>query len=213
MRRRLRRATRRSSSFSAPQKPSSPCRRAWSRQGSSTGQVMHTARASASRRMRGSSRSPAGAKNSSVRPLQAACLSRFRTSFTRLQPCRPSIKQFDEIAHISTCDSWSRRWPAKRRKLPIQMRLSTGLAAKAVTTPPRYQGNRRSSVQDMSASVWAQSPPVRTRPCPRRCPVWDTPMQLPVDPLGHRHLVDGGERADLGDAFEGRARRRVVRST
>src|SRR6266536_3819966 len=65
-------AAARSSSDSPPQKPYSRFSRAQSRHSRTTGQIAHTARALPSRTSRASGRSPAGAKNSSVRPWHAA---------------------------------------------------------------------------------------------------------------------------------------------
>src|ERR1700737_4265623 len=65
-------AAARSSSDSAPQKPYSRCSRAQSRHPRTTGHALHTERACPSRSTRASGRSPAGAKNNSLRPWQDA---------------------------------------------------------------------------------------------------------------------------------------------
>src|SRR6266511_5477035 len=65
-------AAARSSSDSPPQKPYSRCSRAHSRQSRRTGHAEQIARAWDSRTTRASGRSPAGAKNSSLRPSHAA---------------------------------------------------------------------------------------------------------------------------------------------
>src|SRR6476620_4061941 len=65
-------AAARSSSDSPPQKPYSRCSLAHSRQSRTTGHALHTERDSPSRSTRASGRSPAGAKNSSLRPWQDA---------------------------------------------------------------------------------------------------------------------------------------------
>src|SRR5262249_61882491 len=65
-------AAARSSSASPPQKPYSRFSRAQSRQSCRTGHAEHTDRAWPSRTTRASGRSPAGAKNNSVRPWHAA---------------------------------------------------------------------------------------------------------------------------------------------
>src|SRR5262245_9448845 len=65
-------AAARSSSDSPPQKPYSRFSRAQSRQSRRTGHAEHTDRAWLSRTTRASGRSPAGAKNNSVRPWHAA---------------------------------------------------------------------------------------------------------------------------------------------
>src|ERR1700730_5186226 len=65
-------AAARSSSDSAPQKPYSRCSRAQSRPSRTTGHALHTERACPSRSTPASGRSPAGAKNNSLRPWQDA---------------------------------------------------------------------------------------------------------------------------------------------
>src|SRR5512133_3630700 len=65
-------AAARSSSDSPPQKPYSRFSRAQSRHCRTTGHEVHTERAWLSRMTRASGRSPAGAKNSSLRPWQDA---------------------------------------------------------------------------------------------------------------------------------------------